>query len=76
MFLKQQMFNELVNKRYDKILNPSKKINFDNLTYHYYKGSTADGNLNNFDNASNFFNKITDGIIMLQDARTNQNRYK
>ena len=51
LFLKQkQIFNKLVNKRKDEIIEWPEKNNFDDLTY-YCKNHNASQEFNNFDNA-------------------------
>ena len=49
----KQIFNELVDKRLDKI---TEKVNSDNLIYRY-KGRTADAKFNEFDNALDLIDK-------------------
>ena len=43
----KEIFNELVDKRLDKITELEKKVNSDNLIYRY-KGKTADAELDKF----------------------------
>ena len=45
------------------------------LTYRY-NGPTNDDNFDDFDNTFILFDKIKNGEIILQDAKTNQNRLK
>ena len=49
----KQIFNELADKRLDKI---TEKVNSDNLIYRY-KGRTADAKFNEFDNALDLIDK-------------------
>ena len=44
---RKEIFNELVDKRLDKITELEKKVNSDNLIYRY-KGKTADAELDKF----------------------------
>ena len=55
----KEIFNELVDKRLDKITELDEKVNSDNLTYRY-KGRTADAKFNEFDNALDLLDKIKD----------------
>ena len=55
----KEIFNELVDKRLDKITELDEKVNSDNLIYRY-KGRTADAKFNEFDNALDLLDKIKD----------------
>ena len=61
---KEEIFNEFVDERREKITDLGKKVNRDNLIYRY-KGNTADLKLDEFDNAVNIINKIQNGEIRL-----------
>ena len=52
-----EMFNEHVDERQEKITDLDKKVDSDNLIYRY-KGNTADIKFDKFDNALNIINKI------------------
>ena len=43
---------------------------------YYYKSHNAPKKFNNFDNAFILFDKIKNGKIMLEDSKTNQNRFR
>ena len=55
----KEIFNELVDKRLDKITELDEKVNSDNLIYRY-KDRTADAKFNEFDNALDLLDKIKD----------------
>ena len=72
LILKQkEIVNELVDKRLEEITNLDKN----NLTYKY-KGNTADGKFDKFDNALNIIKKIQNGEISLADVNNNQEKFK
>ena len=74
--LKQkEIFNELVDKRLEKITDLDKKVNSDDLIYRY-KGNTADVKFNEFDNAFDIIDKIRDGKIDLSDVKNNQEKFQ
>ena len=65
LFSKQkELFNELADKRLNKINELNEKVNSDDLIYRY-KGNTADAKFDQFDNAFSMLDKIRDGIIRL-----------
>ena len=68
----KQIFNELVDKRLDKI---TEKVNSDNLIYRY-KGRTADAKFNEFDNALDLIDKTKEWKISLTDIKINQAKFK
>ena len=73
---KTKIFNELVDKRLEKITDlDKKKVNSDDLIYRY-KGNTADAKFDKFDNALNIINKIQNGEISLADVKNNQEKFK
>ena len=51
------------------------KVNPDDLIYRY-KGSIADENFNEFDNAFSLLHKIRDRKISLTDAKSDQAEFK
>ena len=53
-----KIFNELVDKRLEKIYDLDKKVNSNDLIYRY-KGDTADVKFNEFENAFDIIDKIT-----------------
>ena len=62
--LKQQkIFNELINERCDEILELKKKIDYDDLMYHF-KGKNIC-----FNYVFSFLKKIGDGDITLEKAK-------
>ena len=68
--LKQiETFNKLVDERKDKIIELTKKISFDYLTY-YCKGNSASQKFDNFHNTFISFDKIVNGKIVLWNAKT------
>ena len=71
----KEIFNELVDERYEKITDLDKKVNSDDLIYRY-KGNTADVKFDEFDNALNIINKIQNGEIRLADVKNNQEKFK
>ena len=73
---KKELFNELMDKRREKITDlDKKKVNSDNLIYRY-KGNTSDVNFDKFDNAINIINKIQNGEIELADVKNNEQNFK
>ena len=75
-FSKQkEIFNELVDKRLEKITDLDKKVNNDDLIYRY-EGNIADAKFNKFDNALDIIDKIRDGKIDLADVKNNQEKFK
>ena len=69
------MFNELVDKRLEKITDLDKKVNSDDLIYRY-KGNIAEVNFDEFDNALDIIDKIRDCKIDLADIKNNQEKLK
>ena len=59
----------------DKITDSNKKDNSDDLIYRY-KGNSADGKFDKFNNALNIINKIQNGEISLEDVKHNQEKFK
>ena len=55
-----EIFNELVDERLEKITDLDKKVNSDDLIYRY-KGNIADVKFGEFDNALDIIDKIRDG---------------
>ena len=71
----KEIFNKLIDERYEKINDLDEKVNSDDLIYRY-KGNTADENFDKFDNAINIINKIQNGEIELADVKRNQEKLK
>ena len=72
----KEIFNELVDKRCEKIIDlDKKKVNSDDLIYRY-RSNTAAVKFNEFDNAFNIINKIQNGEIRLADVKSNQEKFK
>ena len=71
----KEIFNELVDKRLEKVTNLDKKVNSVNLIY-IYKGNTADAKFDKFVNALNVINKIWNGEISLADVKNIQEKFK
>ena len=71
----KELFNELVDKRLEKITDLDKKVNSDDLIYRC-KGNTPDLNFGKFDNALTLIDKIRDGKICLTDVKSNQEKFK
>ena len=71
----KQIFNELVDKRLEKITDLGKKVNSYDLIYRC-KGHTSDLNSDEFDNALALIDKIRDGKISLIDVKNNQEKFK
>ena len=61
------MFNKVADERLEEITKLDKKVNPYDLICKY-KGPTADGKFNEFDNALNLIDKIREGEISLADA--------
>ena len=66
----KEIFNELVDKRLEKLTNLDKKVNSDGLIYRY-KSNTDDTKFDKFDNVPNIINKIQNGEISLNDVKNN-----
>ena len=70
------MFNELVDKRLEKITDlDKKKVNINDLICRC-KGNTPDLNFDEFDNDFPLIDKIRDGKISLTDVKNNQEKFK
>ena len=70
---KQEIFNELVDERLEKMTDL--KVNSDDLT-HRYKGHTPDLNFDEFDNVLVLIYKIRNGKINLINVKNNQENFK
>ena len=76
MITKQkEIFNKLVDERFEEITKLDKEVNPDDLIYRY-NGSTADEKFNEFDNAFVLLDKMRDGKISLVDAKNDQAEFK
>ena len=72
---KQEIFNELVDKKVNEIIELDKKVNLDDLIYRY-KGNTRNDKFNNYDNALDLIDKIRNVEIKLVNVKNNQNEFK
>ena len=70
-----EIFNEVVDERLEKITGLDKKVNSNDLIYRY-KGNTPDLNFDESDNAFDITDKIRDGKIDLFDVKNNQEKFK
>ena len=70
-----EIFNELVDERHEKITDLDEKVNSNDLIS-IYKGKNADVKFDEFDNAIDITNKIRDGKIDLADVKNNQQKSK
>ena len=70
----KEIFNKLANERLEDITKFDEKVNPDDLIYKH-KGSTADAEFDEFDNAPNLLDKIR-GEISLADAENDQAEFK
>ena len=68
--LQKVIFNNLISKRYNQILELSKKNNYDS-TYYCRNKNIADNSFNNFDEALSFLKKIRDGNLTLGKVKEN-----
>ena len=66
----KEIFNELVDKRLEKLTNLDKKVNSNGLIYRY-KSNTDDTKFDKFDNVPNIINKMRNGEISLNDVKNN-----
>ena len=64
----KEIFNELVDERFEKITGLDKKVNSNDLIYRF-EGNTADLNFDEFDNAFDIIDKIRDGKIDLSGVK-------
>ena len=71
----KEIFNELANKRRDKITELDKKVNRDALVYRY-KGKSPGEKFDKYDDALDLFNKIINGDIKLADVKNDQEIFK
>ena len=70
--LKQkETFEELANRRIEKIQDLSKQIDFNNLIYRY-KGNTAPKKFIGFKDLLRFYQNITEGYIALEKVKEKQ----
>ena len=64
------VFNELVDKRLDKITELDEKVNRNDLVYRH-KGRSPDEKFNKYNNALDLIYEIRNGEIGLVDAKNN-----
>ena len=67
----KELFNKLADEKLEGITKLDKKVNPDDLI-HRFKGTTADGKFNEFNNALNLLNKIREGEIRLANTKKYQ----
>ena len=66
----KEIFNELGDKRLEKLTNLDQKVNSDGLI-HRYKSNTDDTKFYKFDNVPNIINKMRNGEISRNDVKNN-----
>ena len=71
----KEMFNKLEDERFEEITELNNEVSPDNLIYRY-TGFSFDAKFNEFDNALNLLDKISEGKISLVDAKDDQKRFK
>ena len=71
----EKIFNELANKRLNKITELDKKINRDNLVYKYKIKSPFE-EFDKYDNARDLIDKTKNGEIKLSEAKNDQKNFK
>ena len=72
----KDVFNELSNKRIGEVYNISKKINFNNLTYHFKGSNTAPINFIDFRGPMHIYNEIKNGNISIEKTEEDQKQFK
>ena len=72
---KNEIFNELVEERPEKIIDLDEKVNSDDLIYRY-KGNTDDVKFDKYDNALNIINKMQNVEMVLAEVKNNQEKFK
>ena len=70
----KEIFNELADERFEKIIGLDESVNPDNLVYRY-KGPNADVKFNELD-VLNLLNKIRKGEIKPEDGKNDQIIFK
>ena len=74
--LKQkETFEELANRRIERIQDLSKQIDFNNLTYRY-KGNTASKTFIGFKGPLGFYRNMQEGYITLEKSEKEQKEFK
>ena len=71
----KEIFNKLVNERLKEIIKLGQNVNPDHLI-HKHKDPTADAKFDEFDNALNLLDKISEDEISLADAKNFQAEFK
>ena len=71
----KEIFNELADKRLNKITELDKKVSLDDLVYRY-KGKIPDGKFNTYDNAFDLIDKIKNGKINLTDGKNDREKFR
>ena len=69
------MFNELVDKRLDKITELDEKVNRNHLVYRY-KAKSPDEKFDKYDNPLDLINKIRNGEVKLSSVKNDQTIFK
>ena len=73
--MQKEAYNRLSNERIAEILEMSREIDYNNLTYHF-KGSTSPISFIKFKDPFGFFNQIKSDNISLIKTEEEQNKFK
>ena len=73
--MQKEAYNRLSNERIAEILEMSREIDYNNLTYHF-KGSTSPISFIKFKDPFGFFNQIKSDNILLIKTEEEQNKVK
>ena len=68
----KEVFNELINEKIGKIYKISKKVNFNNLTYHFKGSNTAQINFTDFRGPVHLCTEIKNGYISIEKKEEDQ----
>ena len=71
----KEIYNKLTEESFEKISNPTKRVNIDKLVFKY-KGDAADEDFGRFDDAFKLITKIRDGESSLNEAKNEQAKLK
>ena len=72
----KKVFNELSNERIGEIYNISKRINVNNLTYHFKGSNTAPTSFTDFRGLMHIYNEITNDNISIEKIEEDQKQFK
>ena len=72
LLIQEEAFNRLFNEGIDEIRESSKKIKYNNLTYHYITPDIRPTNFIEFRGASHIFKEIKTGDNTIQTAEKEQ----